>query len=826
MINYIDKSKEELIEEIEKLKKENESLSQNNISEKNNSTFEQKLITSINALSKGEDIAKFGHWLLNVETKEVIFSAGANKLYGIDKTENSLEFLLSIVLPEYREFLNEKLSNLINKNGEYNIEYKIKRLNDGKIVDINLIAEYDAKNNIVFGSIQDITEQKVIENTLIENKKQLIEVLENSIDANYHRDLKSLKYKYLSPVFEKLTGYSIDDFIEFTLEKALSLMHPDDIEVVNKTIDLALNDSPEVPYQIEYRFLNLNGNYIWLQDQFKVIFNSDGMPISIIGSISDITKRKRTEESLSKNESLLQLIIDKSADVIWIMNTNTNKFTFVSPSVEKLRGFTPEEVMQRPVNESVTPESSIIITKYLNEYLPKFLLGDYTSNIGITEIDQPCKDGSIVHTEVTTSLMLNDNGEIEILGISRDITERKKNELKLRNSEEKYRSMFENIHDVYYEVDLNGKIIEISPSIFSVSKGSFKRDDLIGIDLQNVYKNREDREKFLGQIRKFGFVNDYELELLNKDNIPTHTSVTAKIQFDINNNPVKVVGVLRDVTERTIAKIEQNNLLEQLKESNKIIESNLNQKNELIAQLTEAKSNLEVINSEKDKFFSIIAHDLKSPFSGFLGITKFMAEQIQELTFGEMKEYSKIIQKSALNLYKLLENLLEWSLIKRGMMEFNPLNYDLQEIIKENVDVIYANAKQKNIQVINIIPNDISIYADHHMLNTVIRNLLNNAIKFTHEGGFIDIGIQRPKINFDNSVCVFIKDSGIGMDDDIKLNLFKLNANVSRTGTNDEPSSGLGLLLCKEFINKHNGEIWVESEEGIGSTFYFRLPNN
>ncbi len=244
-------------------------------------------------------------------------------------------------------------------------------------------------------------------------------------------------------------------------------------------------------------------------------------------------------------------------------------------------------------------------------------------------------------------------------------------------------------------------------------------------------------------------------------------------------------------------------------------------------QVEEKNRIITEINASKDRFFSIIAHDLKSPFSGFLGLTKMMAERIQDMTMREMQDLAKSMQSSANNLYKLLENLLEWSRMQRGVTGFNPESVSLLFIVNQNIEVLGEFAKQKDIAIINNIQDGLNITADVPMLNTIIRNLLSNAVKFTPHNGEIEIGAvvqtsegSEPLEGFNR---IYIKDSGIGMSPEIIEKLFRIDEKVSRPGTDNEPSTGLGLLLCKEFIEKHGGKIWVESEVGKESTFFFTL---
>ena len=230
---------------------------------------------------------------------------------------------------------------------------------------------------------------------------------------------------------------------------------------------------------------------------------------------------------------------------------------------------------------------------------------------------------------------------------------------------------------------------------------------------------------------------------------------------------------------------------------------------------------LQATNAEKDKFFSILAHDLRGPMSALVAATKILTEDIQNMTLDDIRDITMSMKTDASNIYKLLENLLEWSRLQRGVMEFNPQKLKLSNIICKGVAYIAESARTKSIEINTIIPDEIEISADEHMFESVIRNLVSNAVKFTPDGGKIKVSAS---IIPENVIEIKITDTGIGMTLEFKDKLFKMNEKTNRPGTAGEPSSGLGLLLCKEFIDKHGGKIWVESEEFKGSTFYFTLP--
>jgi len=223
---------------------------------------------------------------------------------------------------------------------------------------------------------------------------------------------------------------------------------------------------------------------------------------------------------------------------------------------------------------------------------------------------------------------------------------------------------------------------------------------------------------------------------------------------------------------------------------------------------------------DKNQFFSIIAHDLRGPLGSSVLLSELFLENIEDYSREEIREISELQHDSNKNIYKLLENLLEWSRIQTGMITFSPQNVLLNVLIKENLELSKNAALHKNINLIFESTDEIEAEIDKNMIGTVLRNLLSNAIKFTEKNGEIKIKL----LKMGNMAKISITDNGIGVPDSIKENLFRINEKVSQKGTENETGSGLGLLLCSEFINIHSGKIWVESEPGEGSSFKFTLP--
>lgn len=241
------------------------------------------------------------------------------------------------------------------------------------------------------------------------------------------------------------------------------------------------------------------------------------------------------------------------------------------------------------------------------------------------------------------------------------------------------------------------------------------------------------------------------------------------------------------------------------------------------AELEIASKNQELkrLNAEKVKFFSIIAHDLKSPFNAIIGYSELLIEKITNKDIHKIDEFGHMVLQLSNRAMDLLKNLMEWAQSQTDRMEFNPECFDLERFINETTLIYEDIAAQKSIVLKKELPNPVRVFADKAMISTVFRNLISNAIKFTQSGGEVVISaIEKP-----DEIIFSVKDSGIGISPNRIARIFQIDQAYSTNGTNNEKGTGLGLMLCKEFVGRHGGKIWVESQERQGSTFYFSLPS-
>jgi PAS domain S-box-containing protein len=302
---------------------------------------------------------------------------------------------------------------------------------------------------------------------------------------------------------------------------------------------------------------------------------------------------------------------------------------------------------------------------------------------------------------------------------------------------------------------------------------------------------------------------------------------TSKVPLMSNNGQVMgIVGIGRDITRLKRIEVQLRKKTEDLQETNRLLEQRqeeiMHQSEELAAQaqyLTITNTELERLNKTKDKFFSIIAHDLRNPFNAIMGFSDLLCHD-----FGEMDDKQKLgllelINLSSESAFNLLDNLLQWARTQTDKIKFSPEYFELSAVVREVMDLQGIIAEKKQVSIVSAIPDSTRVYADKNMIHTVIRNLISNAIKFSNKGGKVYIS------SFDNGPMaeVVIRDEGIGMSRENLSMLFRIDTYYSTSGTSGESGTGLGLIICKEFVEKNSGRIRATSKEGEGTAVSFTL---
>jgi len=405
-------------------------------------------------------------------------------------------------------------------------------------------------------------------------------------------------------------------------------------------------------------------------------------------------------------------------------------------------------------------------------------------------------NGEIRNIFADGSFILNDTGEIvRGVGIIQDVTDRITAERRLFESEFKFKSIVETSPNAIVISNLDGVIEYVNDQALEIL-GYNSSLEILEFSIFDLVHSESliKAHTHISELVSGTFFGPVVVVLERKDRSQFYCEVNATLLKDSDNHPHKFLFVARDITE-------QLTYQEALKRKNDELEEAL---------------------LEKDRFFSIIAHDLKSPFNGFLGLTHLMAERISVLSPDQIGKMADVLKNSAGNLYQLLDNLLEWSRAKQGLVKANLMPADIVFMTKEVVAIHLTQAKNKSIDLVLNLPDESFAMADAHMFKTIIRNIISNAIKFTPAGGKIEISIDKGASN-EESLSLSVKDTGLGIPEENIADLFSLNSQFRRKGTEQEPSTGLGLILCKEFAEKQGGSISVISQVGTGSTFTLTL---
>ncbi len=301
------------------------------------------------------------------------------------------------------------------------------------------------------------------------------------------------------------------------------------------------------------------------------------------------------------------------------------------------------------------------------------------------------------------------------------------------------------------------------------------------------------------------------------------SSINTSIRVRVYRQKDRLL-ILGDIDAKPL--VEQNEALFRLnREISDLQHQLIQEKNNLeiaLGQLNEANERLKELNATKDRFFSIIAHDLRNPFNAIVGLSSLLVEQVRQKDYDSLDQYAAIIEESSQRAMALLVNLLEWSRVQTGKMKFSPVRLDLVKEVDEAVELALEAARLKEIVIERELPEHAFLTADHAMIGTVLRNLISNAIKFSRHGGRIVIAATPESDGWQVSVS----DNGVGMTREVMDKLFRIDQNHSTAGTDNESGTGLGLILCREFITRHGGSIRVESEPDLGSKFTFMLPDS
>ena len=405
-----------------------------------------------------------------------------------------------------------------------------------------------------------------------------------------------------------------------------------------------------------------------------------------------------------------------------------------------------------------------------------------------------------INVEINDSYVETDDGRVLMLARFRDITIEKLTHNALTESESKYRGLFANSVMPMFQSSVEGKLLNANRAMLTLL-GYNNFYELANLEIaRDIYSNSDERQAVTETLHKKGYVVNAELTVKRKNGMILTVLENSRTLVDDNGKVIGYEGVLEDITAR------------------KAMEKKLQ---EYVWALEKSKNALAELNSQKDKLFSIISHDLRSPFSSILGFCDILLKENDQLTTKDRLQFVAYIQEAAQDQLALVNKLLDWSRLESGHIRFEQTEIDLQDIVKKSVNSLLGLAHQKQVHLKTNVPENIAIRGDIHLLGQVFGNLIGNSRKFTQAGGAITVELIEDKID---RWVIGVRDTGIGIPEEDVHKLFKIEEKYTRKGLHGEKGTGLGLPVVHEIILKHKGTIEVQSHLGVGTLILITLP--
>lgn len=718
-------------------------------------------------------------FVIDANGRVVYWNKGSQELFGYSEFQAAGKYfvrLIGITEPNFFEGIKKQLAQSKQIQSNFNII----SLNGNEEI-IN--AKFDLIKEIepyVVISCQSITEKIALEKKLEEAEKKLTYIVHNSENIIFKISLDG-RFIFANQSFTKifdlkepeLLQKNFNDFIEPNFRTRHSLA---DL--------LSLSDKQQ---KLEIPLLTSEKRIIFLSGVLKRTIDELNDEC-YYGYFYDITSTKQ----ISNEFKILSSIIKSTQDGIAV--ELNNKIILANESFASIFGCArSEDLLGRSFVEMVADEDVKRISEYLHLLRRKMDAPNRFEFLGKRE------DGTNTFYSATVSEFDLD-GKVHLVYLIRDITERKRSQQALRESEEKYRSLIENIDDFFYTYEIiKGKLRPVFYSesvkkITGYTQTELVTDSKLFLKIIHPDDIHLVKDK-IKELLKSRIRNSTEIEFRIFNRYGNIVWVRHKINLirDDNGNVKKLYGITGDVSGRK--KVEED--------------------------LKKSSAELVRLNSAKDKFLSIVSHDLRTPFSSILGFTDLLLND-ENLSAKERKDYVKFIQESSASMLELVNSLLNWNRLQSGRIDFEPEKINIGSVIDSSINTMIGAAIKKNIKIVSNVPQEIQVFVDKNLIKQVFNNLISNALKFTSLGGTISISVKpAQQLRFFEFA---VQDTGIGIKPEDLKKLFSIETKFTKDGTSGEKGSGLGLTIVSDIIQKHGGTIWVESEPQKGSTFKFTLP--
>ena len=540
----------------------------------------------------------------------------------------------------------------------------------------------------------------------------------------------------------------------------------------------------------EFTLKKKDGSTFIAEFSCSVIKDEKGNPDSIISITNDITCRKKAEEQIKSSEEKYRLLFEHMLNGLMLFEIIYNKkgepvdgrYIEVNALFEKIFGIKKDYIIGKTQTEIfgfVDPELIIHLSEVLNNKKPVHF--EYQ----LKSVDRILDIYAYIPKEGQIACIFN------------DITDKKLVERALVFEKNLLEAFMNNTVDHVYFKDLESKFIKVNKA-WAKSRASNMGSDpdkVVGLSDFDFFSKKiaeqtfKDEKSIIESRRPL--VQKIEIRP-GKKNRNHYISTTKMPYFDEDGNLAGTFGISRDIT--SLIEFEKS--------------------------LQKSEKELQELNATKDKFFSIVAHDLKNPFGSIINFANLLLSNLEKLDEEKLKKYVTAIFETSKQGFNLLENLLEWSRSQTGKIVYNPIKVSINSLVSANISLIEHTAAKKEISIQNNLDKNLIGFADPNMISTVIRNLLSNAVKFTGNKGKIRIFNTIKK----GIIEIHFQDTGVGIPKDDLPKLFRIDEDFSTRGTDNEKGTGLGLIIAREFVTRNKGEIKVTSIEGTGSTFSFSIP--
>ncbi len=706
--------------------------------------------------------------------------------------KKQFEFFVSInTQTTFNQFLHEIFTSKIKQTCEVIIA------TEGNLpIYANIEGIVSPNNKLCFLTIINITERKLLEDE-IQEKQEKFKVLAGVALTGIFTTDPLGNNTYVSPQWSKITGISPDEAKGNGWSKGL---HPDDRELIMN--DWKLIGSSDIPKTYDFRFIRPDGSLVWVLSQATVVKDNNGRIVEWIGTITDITERKKAEQALRMSEDLLNASQRVSKTGGWEWNVETQAMYWTEETY-RIHDITPGEI--EPGSAEHIKLGSLC---YRHEDRPAILAAfqrclkegqPYDLEFPFTSLK-----GRQLWIRTAAQPVIENGKTVRIIGNIVDITESKQAEEALKISNEKFQSIFNSLQDAFFRADLDGNLTIISPSSPPMF-GYASTEEMLGMPAVHLYADALERQNLLKGLSEKGTVKDFIVQARRKDESAFWVSMNVQMIYQ-NGKLFGTEGLVRDISERKKAELLIKVKNEELRQTN----------DELIA----AKEKAEESDRLKTSFLLNMSHEIRTPMNAIIGFSKMLNNP--ELGDEKRKSFVSIIVNSTNQLLSIVNDILTISSVETKQEKLNIQKVCINSIIVELLAIFRTQAFNQNISFYGkqqLTDRQSEIYSDKTKIIQILSNLITNAFKFTYQG-FIEFGYQLKNEYLE----FYVKDSGIGIETEMQEKIFERFRQANESINKRYGGTGLGLAISKAFTELLGGRIWVQSELDKGATFYFTIP--